>query len=126
MQRAARIRADRSERRPRGGHPRSRRQARAAGTRYRILSVPKSRAKRPTASQSKRSRTDGRGAEVTSSALPPNLHSQNRGGGLLIYPPFDVIAERLPHLPRQQARFAETLLAQPELVAFGSVRAVAS
>jgi DNA-binding MurR/RpiR family transcriptional regulator len=39
-------------------------------------------------------------------------------------PPFDAIWERLSRLPAKQHRFAEALLANPELVAFGSIREV--
>ena len=46
--------------------------------------------------------------------------------GLHRYPPFDLVRERLDSLPRKQARLARALLDEPEVIAFGSIREVAS
>ena len=45
--------------------------------------------------------------------------------GVLTYPPFREILERLDRLPRQQRRIADAVLQNPELVAFHSIRDVA-
>lgn len=61
----------------------------------------------------------------TSSGGKRAADAYNAGGGLMGTAPFSQIWAHLPELPRKQKQLAEAILANPEMVAFGSIREVA-